>query len=179
MAGDARVRMEVVPTDRMPPDLSRRLVAFCERAFEEDLEPYFRAYAIDAHAVVRENGTILAHALWGLRWLAPGAREPLRTAYVEMVAVAAEHRGRGLGTLLMRTVADAIRSYELGALSPVAPGLYERLGWERWLGPLAIRTPGGLRPTPDDRVMVLRLPGTPPLDPRAPLTAEWRAGELW
>ena len=47
------------------------------------------------------------------------------------------------------------------------------------LAPLVIRTDKGLLPTPKDRVMVLRLPRTPKLDVEAPLTAEWREGELW
>jgi aminoglycoside 2'-N-acetyltransferase I len=35
-------------------------------------------------------------------------------------------------------------------------------------------------PTPaEEQVMILRLPKTPPLDPNAPLSAEWREGELW
>jgi hypothetical protein len=29
------------------------------------------------------------------------------------------------------------------------------------------------------KVMILRLPCTPPLDLDAPLSAEWREGELW
>ena len=33
--------------------------------------------------------------------------------------------------------------------------------------------------TPDDRVMVKLLPETPPLNLDDPLSAEWRAGELW
>ena len=37
-----------------------------------------------------------------------------------------------------------------------------------------------LQPTPDETVMILRLPRTPPdLDLDAPLSAEWRRGELW
>jgi hypothetical protein len=59
-------------------------------------------------------------------------------------------------------------------------GFYVRLGWERWRGPLFIRTNVGLDPTPEESVMILRLAGTPTdLDLNEPLCAEWRAGELW
>ena len=36
-----------------------------------------------------------------------------------------------------------------------------------------------LLPTPEEQVMVLRLPKTPPLDLELPLSAEWREGEVW
>jgi hypothetical protein len=57
--------------------------------------------------------------------------------------------------------------------------MYARLGWEFWRGPLFIRRAGRLIPTPDEEVMILRLPKTPPLDLEAPLSVEWREGELW
>jgi len=76
---------------------------------------------------------------------------------------------------------DEIQDYELAALSPFSVEYYERLGWERWRGPLFIRTKeGNLLPSLDDEeVMILRLPKTPVLDLSAPLSAEWREGELW
>jgi len=45
---------------------------------------------------------------------------------------------------------------------------------------LFIRTENGLLPSPaDEEVMILRLSKTPYLDLSAPLSAEWREGELW
>jgi hypothetical protein len=85
----------------------------------------------------------------------------------------------------MRRLAEAIADqsircdFDLGALSPSDDGFYVRLGWETWRGPLSIRTATGSMPTPEDRVMILCLPGTPDLDLDAPLSAEWRDGELW
>jgi hypothetical protein len=34
-------------------------------------------------------------------------------------------------------------------------------------------------PTPEERVMILRLPGTPVLDDTQTLSVEWRPGEAW
>jgi aminoglycoside 2'-N-acetyltransferase I len=79
----------------------------------------------------------------------------------------------------MKRLASAIRDFELGALSTGSHGFYERLGWQRWSGPLAMRTESGLVPTPSDELMVLVLPHTPTLDLSQPMTAEWREGELW
>ena len=71
-------------------------------------------------------------------------------------------------------------------------GMYGYLGWEYWQGQLFIRakvaeeatgagaSTAALIATPEERVMILRLPATPPLDLTQPLSAEWRAGgELW
>ena len=73
----------------------------------------------------------------------------------------------------------AIADFDLGALSTGIPAFYQRLGWLTWHGPLFIRTNGDLLATPEDTVMILRLPRTPPLDLRESLSAEWREGELW
>ena len=75
--------------------------------------------------------------------------------------------------------AEAIVDFDLGALCPAIPLMYARLGWEFWCGPLFIRRADRLIPTPDEDVMILRLPRTPPLDLEAPLSVEWREGELW
>ena len=72
-----------------------------------------------------------------------------------------------------------VADYELAGLSPATEGLYARLGWRYWRGALSIRTETGLIPTPDEQIMFLRLPNTPPLDDTLPLSAEWRPGEVW
>jgi aminoglycoside 2'-N-acetyltransferase I len=78
-------------------------------------------------------------------------------------------------------LASEIEGYAIGALCPNtdAMPLYRRLGWEIWRGPLSIRGEVGAIPTPDETLLVLRLPGTPVLDLDAPLSAEWREGEVW
>jgi aminoglycoside 2'-N-acetyltransferase I len=98
---------------------------------------------------------------------------------VEAVATADAYRGRGYATAVMQRLGQEIIDFELGGLSPAEQGLYLRLGWELWRGPLFIRTAAELVPTPDEVVMVLRLPNTPSLDLDAALSAEWREGELW
>ena len=92
-------------------------------------------------------------------------------------ATAPDRQGRGYASAIMRRLAAAIGDWSLGALSPSDASFYARLGWERWRGPLSIRTADGPLATPDEEVMILRLPATPPLDLDAPLSAEWRAGE--
>ena len=120
-----------------------------------------------------------SHACWLARRLQPGTHRPLRTAYVEAVATDPYHQRKGYATVVMRRLATAISGYELGALSPATASLYERLGWRKWRGALSIRTDTGPFATPEEEVMVLRLPGSPQLYLDGPLSAEWRQGELW
>ena len=110
----------------------------------------------------------------------------MRTAYVEGVATEEAYRNRGFATAIMKRVAKEIQDFDLAGLSPFSVTYYERLGWELWRGPLFIRTDDGLLPSPEDEeVMILRLPSDvirphiPDLDLDAPLSAEWREGELW
>ncbi len=97
----------------------------------------------------RSEGRIISHAMWVARALQPGRRAPLHTAYVEAVATKRIFQRRGFASEVLRYLAQEIRirSYELGALSPADDVLYVRLGWERWRGPLFIRTGAGLHLT--------------------------------
>jgi aminoglycoside 2'-N-acetyltransferase I len=104
----------------------------------------------------------------------------MRTAYIEAVDTEKEYQNRGFAATVMKCVAEEIQVFGLGALSPFSVAYYERLGWELWRGSLFVRTDEGLVRTPrDGDVMILRLPRTPFLDLYAPLSAEWREGELW
>ena len=79
----------------------------------------------------------------------------------------------------MRRLQEEISGFDLGALSPSQPGWYERLGWERWQGPLFIVKDGVAEATPDECVLIYRTPRTGALDLTAPLTGEWRPFEFW
>ena len=88
---------------------------------------------------------------------------------------------RGFASAVMRTLVSRVATFQLAALCPSDRGqaLYSRLGWERWIGPLSIRQDAGVIETPEESVMIYRLPLSPPLDLTVPMSAEWRPGELW
>lgn len=155
------------------------IIALCEAAFAEDFSRAFAPFARSWHVLVRQEGALVCHACWVERWLQSTGLSLLHTAYIEAVATHPAWQRRGYGQLAMERIAGEIVGYDLGALSPAVAPFYERLGWEHWRGPTAIRTATGLLPTPDEEIMILRLPQTPPLDLDAPITAEWREGELW
>jgi aminoglycoside 2'-N-acetyltransferase I len=134
------------------------------------------------HVILVEDGRILSHGSVVTRILEAGGTA-LRTGYVEAVATWPELQRRGHGSAVMREIDDFITSnYELGALGTGEFAFYESLGWEHWRGPSSVRTPGGEKRTlaEDGYIMVLRTPATPPdLDLDAPLSCEWRTGDVW
>jgi GNAT superfamily N-acetyltransferase len=179
--------LEVIRGEDLTAEQQEEIIDLCSRAYQEDYEELFRSFPETTHilarlqgASARRPGPLVSHALWVTRWLQAGELPPLRTAYIETVATEEAFRGRGYASSVMNLAARQIQAFDLGGLSPAETTLYARLGWAYWRGPLSIRTPQGLLPTPGERVMILRLPNTPPgLHLDMPLSAEWREGELW
>ena len=133
------------------------------------------------HFVLDVDGQIVAHASVVERELHVDGR-PVRTGYVEAVATAPERQNLGFGSMVMSEVSAYIRgAFELGALGTGRHHFYERLGWRTWIGPSSVRTPDGPRPTPDEDgyVLVLATPTSPPLDLTAPISCDWRPGDVW
>ena len=133
------------------------------------------------HFVLELDGEIVTHASVVERELYVDDR-PIRTGYVEAVATTPQHQGSGFGTTVMRDVAAYIEDrFELGALGTGSQGFYERLGWRTWTGPSSVRTPDGDRRTPDEDgyILVLSTPTSPRLDPGAPISCDWRPGDVW
>jgi aminoglycoside 2'-N-acetyltransferase I len=134
------------------------------------------------HVIGVEDGDIVAHGSVVERELRVAGR-PLRTGYLEGVAVLPDRQRRGFGAAIVRALDDEVRQgFELGALDTSTFPFYERLGWERWRGPTSVRAPGGEVRTPEEDgfVMVLRTPRTPEdLDLDALLSCDWRPGDVW
>ena len=63
----------------------------------------------------------------------------MRTAYIEGVATIQNKRNQGFASSLMECLADEIKAFEIGGLSPADTTLYQCLGWEYWGGPLFVR----------------------------------------
>lgn len=137
------------------------------------------------HAVICQRGAMIGHAAVVQRRLLYGDTA-LRCGYIEGVAVREDHRGQGLGSALMDAAEQVIRGgYHLGALSASELGrpLYAGRGWLPWQGPMSVLGPDGPTRTPDDDGTLLVLPGELPptvtLDPTAPISCDWRNGDVW
>ncbi|MEA3441836.1 MAG: GNAT family N-acetyltransferase [Chloroflexota bacterium] len=177
---DEKLKLEVIHAGNISSNLHQEILALCNKAFGEDLKPLFTTFKDATHVLGSLDTRLVSHALWVTRWLQVGNEPVMRTANIEAVATEKEYRNRGFAATVMKRVVEEIKDFDLGALSPSRVAFYELLGWELWRGPLFIRTDDGLLRTPgDEDVMILRLPRTPILDLYAPLSAEWREGELW
>jgi aminoglycoside 2'-N-acetyltransferase I len=133
------------------------------------------------HFVLEEDARIVGHASVVERELHVGDR-PLRTGYVEAVAVDPARQGSGLGTKLMQAVTAHIdAAFELGCLGTGNQAFYERLGWEVWQGPTLVRTSAGLERSADEDgyILVLRTRSSPPLDLTDAISCDWRQGDSW
>jgi aminoglycoside 2'-N-acetyltransferase I len=161
------------------PEQKNEVILLCSQAYGIDFESILQSFPDPTHVLAYIDQVLVSHALWITRWLEYDHSLMLRTAYVEAVATHPTFQKKGLGTAVMRSLQANIQDYDLGGLSPSDYRWYTRLEWERWKGPLFIRAKNTLLPTPGEEVMILRLPGTPMLNLNAPLSAEWRAGELW
>jgi aminoglycoside 2'-N-acetyltransferase I len=133
------------------------------------------------HVIAEQEGVVVGHAAVVERTIHIGDRA-LRAGYVEAVATAPDRQGSGVGTRVMDKVGGIIRDgYDLGALGTGAHRFYGRLGWETWRGQAFVRTSEGPKRTPDEEgfIMVLRTPLTPDLNMTAPISCEWRPGDVW
>lgn len=174
-------QLAFITSEALSAETRDELHALCRDAYEEEIDQYFADVGPGLHLLGRVEGVLVSHAMIVERSVQVDGHSPLRTGYVELVATHPSVQGRGYGTQIMRALVPALHPFDLGALSPSMPDFYARLGWERWLGALSVRMDGGLVPAAgDEEIMILRLPRTPrDLDLAAPLSIEWRPGEIW
>jgi aminoglycoside 2'-N-acetyltransferase I len=177
------VEVEVQPTPALSAGDRTAIRCLLDDAFAGDFSDDDWVHALGGwHALVRGDGAIQAHASVVPRRIDVAAR-PFHAGYVEAVAVSPGRQRQGLGSAVMRALADIIRDhFALGVLSSGEWAFYERLGWERWLGPTWVRGRDGTAvrsPDEDDGVMVLRGPATRDLDLAAAITCEARDGDSW
>ncbi len=133
------------------------------------------------HALLWEATELVAHAAVVPRRLTAGALR-LRTGYVEGVAVRADRRRRGYGTVVMDAVEREIaRGYDVGALGSTDEGVafYASRGWRPWHGPTWARTPNGTMRTPDEDGWIYVLDAAGKLEFSDHLMCEWRPGDVW
>lgn len=173
-------QIEAVYTAKLAPSRLGEIVSLCSAAFEEPFAPYLEDVGPGLHLMATVDGMLVSHVLVVPRALHVDGHGTLLTAYVEAVATLPSEQGRGHGSALMRAVPAFCDSFELAALSSSQHGFYEQFGWRFWDGPTSVRHLGKETPTPDEQIMILRLPRTPEtLDAAAPIACDWRPGEVW
>ncbi|KAA3610389.1 MAG: GNAT family N-acetyltransferase [Calditrichaeota bacterium] len=175
--------IQIIPANNLKKQDQEEVFELCERAFGEDLRIYFQAFINPLHFIVWDKGVIVGHACIIERWLQVAENKAMRTAYIEAVATDPKYQKMGIGTALMKETIKVAKSdlFEIGGLCPDPVDFYLKLGWQLWKGPLNYRKDGRLYESPkDEQAMIYRLPKTPQLDIKRPLSIEWRSGpEVW
>jgi aminoglycoside 2'-N-acetyltransferase I len=171
--------VERVPSAALTSTLTSAIHSLCDAAYDTPTAPLFESLGPGEHLLGFQGTVLVSHLMWVTRWLQPAGARALKTSYVEMVATAPGSQRRGYASALLEKFVSCAGDYDLAALCPATEGLYARLGWRFWQGPLYARKDGRLLATPEERVMILILPRTPLLDLDAPLSVEWRPGEVW
>jgi aminoglycoside 2'-N-acetyltransferase I len=162
----------------------REIRTMLEDAFAGDFDDADWDHSLGGvHAIVSEDGRVIGHGSVVQRRLLHAGRA-WRTGYVEAVGVRPDRRGRGHATAMMTELERVLRgAYELGALSSShgVERLYRARGWLPWQGPTAVLTPTGIERTPDDdgSTHVFPIVTAPALNLTAPLTCDWRDGDVW
>lgn len=187
MTQEPTIRLRRLPTAQLTSVELADIRALMDAAFGPEPENSFDdddwVHALGGlHFVLDVAGAAVSHASVVERALHVAGR-PLRTGYVEAVATLPALQGRGHGSRVMAAVNEHIAAeYELGALGTGSVGFYERLGWRVWQGPTYVRSDGGDVRTPDEDggILVLLTRSTPSdLDVTAPISCEWRPGDVW
>lgn len=152
--------------------------AFGGRFSEDDAD---HAYG-GVHVLARDGDRVVGHASAVPRLIRFGDGPWRTVGYVEAVATAPEHQGRGVGRRTMASLQEEICSrWPVALLSTGrATGFYERLGWERWRGLSCTRRATGVVPDGEHGgLMVLRCDPSVVPDLTATVTCEDRAGDAW
>lgn len=177
------VEVTTAHTARVPGDVLAGARALMDRAFD-DFEDEDWSHALGGeHALVVEDRRVVAHGCVVLRRFLLGERV-LRVGYVEAVAVEPDLQRQGLGTAVMAALERLAPAYDLLALGASDEGrpMYDARGWVPWRGPLHVLGPSGVERTAEEEGYVLVLAGALALDALdldAPLTCDWREGDVW
>jgi aminoglycoside 2'-N-acetyltransferase I len=174
--------IEVVHTSAAGPAALAAAYGLLEEVFEGDFGAADWEHSLGGmHAFAWVGDALVGHGSVVQRRMLHNGRA-LRCGYVEGVGVRADQRRRGHGGAVMAALESVIRSaYDLGALGSTELGepFYRSRGWLAWTGPLSALTPTGLRDTPEEQGAIYVFPGVIPLDLSAPLTCDWRDGDVW
>ncbi|MFF7179063.1 GNAT family N-acetyltransferase [Streptomyces sp. NPDC008121] len=170
-------------THELGPARLRAVRRMLDAAFEGGFSDEDFDHALGGvHAWIEDEHGIAAHGSVVMRRVLHRGRSH-RVGYVEGVGVRADRRRQGLGGEVMARLERVVDgAYAFGALSASDEGaaLYRARGWVLWGGRIEVLGPGGIVPLPDEEDSTFLRPaaGARLPDPAAPLTFDWRDGDV-
>lgn len=156
------VTVLVAPTESLSDVLRADIIAVCIAAHNEPEFTHLFTWVPTGglHVVAQRDGRVHGHAMVTARRVQPAGLPELNTAYVDAVSVSPQQQGHGIGSAVMRALAQAITSFDIACLETDRPD--------------------GLIMTPAEQtVMILKLDRTPVLDLDSLLTIECQPGRIW
>lgn len=171
--------LEVRHTADLDPKSLDAARALLYRVFDDMTEDDWEHALGGMHALVWENGELIAHASVVQRRVIVGGKA-LRAGYVEGVGVRPDRQRRGHGAAVMGELERIIRrAYDLGALGATdeAARFYASRGWKLWRGPASAIGPSGIVRTPNEDGAIWVLGSGLNLD--GEITCDWRGGDVW
>jgi aminoglycoside 2'-N-acetyltransferase I len=174
----------IVHTAHLHADELAQIRGLLDQAFEGRFDNADWNHALGGlHILMNEDDRVVAHAAVVQRQFVHD-NQPIRTGYVEAVAVDPHRRGRGYAGAIMGESERIIRAaYDVGALSAAGgvEGLYLSRGWLAWKGVTYVLAPTGITRTPDDdnSTFVLPVSSKQPIRVGGMLACDWRAGDVW
>lgn len=177
------VEFDIRESDSVGAELRLALRRLWDRAFGDrfSADDVSHAYG-GVHVIAMHGMQVMGHASAIPRRIQFGDGPWYEIGYVEAVAVDPDLQHHGLGHAIMLALHQQIEQRWPAAMLSTgrATGLYQELGWERWLGISFTCTSSGR--VPDDEhggLMVLRFgDGTFP-DLHLDVTCEDRSGDAW
>ncbi|MEY2461596.1 MAG: aminoglycoside 2-N-acetyltransferase [Acidimicrobiaceae bacterium] len=175
-------RLREAATSELTPGECLRLRAMLDVAFGGYFTDDDWDHALGGtHVIVEVDDIVVSHASVVPRRLELPDRA-LHAGYVESVATHPLFQRRGCAAAAMQRIKQVIEeTYDIGALSTGVPDFYVKLGWEFWRGVTFVNAPEGHVRTmeEDGGVLVLRTPRTGAIDLDAPITCDYRFGDVW
>ena len=178
-----KIRLVSTRTRDLDQTVREAVIQVCVAAHDNlGFEQLFSLLPSDGlHVLGYSHARLASHAVATTRWLQPEGLALLKTGYVDAVSTFPGLQGRGLGSAVMRHLAELMaEEFDIACLETERTSFYERIGWEEWRGPLAGRGEDRLIPTPTQTgVMILRLPRTPSIHLNGLLTIECQSNRIW
>ena len=176
------VEVRLLASDELSDAVRTTIRALMWASFDDFSEDDWSHGIGGVHVVAFDGDRPIGHASVVTRNVYVGD-EVFVGGYLEAVGVDARYRGRGVGGVVVGAADEVVeRRHPVAALSTSKHSFYERLGWERWLGPtFVVDVGGGWRRTEDEDagVMVLRPAGSPVSDLTVPIAVDDRSGDAW
>lgn len=175
------VTYEHISDHALDPASRRAIRELLDAAFGNDFSDDDSDHTAGGIRVIARDGTtIVGHAAVVDRRITIGGTK-YTLGYVEGVAVAPQHQGKGIGAgLMQRVTALCAEHYPVAMLSTGEHAFYAKYGWQRFAGESSVDDHGVITRTADEDEGLMVLTAIPDLNHAGvAFVCDWRPGDVW